>query len=66
MGLNVKKLLDDPPADLLNQARIREKWIDARYLEPEKGKQVLDLNAIMQLGQIFDGPFGFAYAARFN
>ena len=65
-GLNLRKLLDDPPADLLNQDRIRDKGIDAKYLEPEKGKRVLDLGAVIAVVRLFDGPFGFAYAARFN
>jgi hypothetical protein len=61
-GLNLKKLLDDPPADRMNL-----KWVpDARYLEQEKGKQVLDWRAMDAMGQLFDGPFGFAYAARLN
>ena len=65
-GLNVKKLLEDPPADLLNQERIDKKGIDAKYLEAEKGRQVFDLDAVMAVFQPFDGPFGFAYAARLN
>ena len=65
-GLNVKKLLDDPPADLLNQRRIREKGIDAKYLEAENEKQVFDVSAVLAVLRLLDGPFGFAYAARFN
>jgi hypothetical protein len=65
-GLNVKKLLDDPPADLLNLDRIMGNGIDAKYLEPEKGKPVLDLNVLMAVSRLFDGPFGIAYAARLN
>jgi hypothetical protein len=65
-GLNVKKLLDDPPGDLLNLARIREKGIDGKYLEPEKDRKVLDMNALGVVTEIFTGPFGFAYAARLN
>ncbi|MBP3954748.1 hypothetical protein J8F10_05550 [Gemmata sp. G18] len=66
MGLNLKTLLDDPPPDLLNEKRIREKGLEAKYLEPEKDKKALDLNAILNAARLFDGPFGFAYAARFN
>jgi hypothetical protein len=65
-GLNLKKLLDDPPADLFNLGRITEKGIDAKYLEPEKGKKVFDLQAVVAVFQLFDGPFGFAYAIRLN
>jgi hypothetical protein len=65
-GLNVKKLLDDPTGDLLSVARIMEKGIDGKYLEPETGRKVLDLSALTGLTWAFDGPFGFAYAARLN
>ena len=65
-GLNLKKLLDDPPADLLNVTRIQEKGIDAKYLEAEKGKKSFDPDAVLQVIRVFDGPFGFAYAARLN
>ncbi|MDY3558463.1 hypothetical protein R5W23_005580 [Gemmata sp. JC673] len=65
-GLNVKALLDDPPADLLNEKRLRSKGIDAKYLEPEKGKKLLDLSTLGAIPQLFNGPFGFAYAARLN
>ena len=65
-GLNVKKLLDDPPADLFNDSRIRKKGIDAKYLEAERGKKLFDLQAVFAVFQLFDGPFGFAYAARLN
>jgi hypothetical protein len=65
-GLNLKKVLDDPPMDLLNGERIREKGIDSKYLEAEKGKPLFDANAVMAAFRLFDGPFGFAYAARLN
>ncbi|MDY3553651.1 hypothetical protein R5W24_002755 [Gemmata sp. JC717] len=65
-GLNVKTVLDDPPVDLLNEDRIQAKGIDAKYLEPEKGKKLLDLSALVPIHQLFNGPFGFAYAARLN
>lgn len=65
-GLNLKKLLDDPPADLFNMARIQAKGIDAKYLEAEKGKQMFELEAVIAVIQLFDGPFGLAYAARLN
>ena len=65
-GLNVKKVLDDPPADLLNIERIMKEGIDAKYLEPEKKKAVLDLDMVINAARIFDGPFAISYAARFN
>jgi hypothetical protein len=66
MGLNLKKLLDDPPADLFNMDRIQAKGIDAKYLESVKGRKTIDFEAVWTVIQMFDGPFGFAYAARFN
>ena len=65
-GLNMKKLLDDPPADLLNHKRISQEGIDAKYLEAEQGKQMFDLGAVLAVIRLFEGPFGFAYAARLN
>jgi hypothetical protein len=65
-GLNLKKLLDDPPADLFNVERIRKNSINAKYLEAEKGKTVFNMDAVWAVIQLFDGPFGFAYAARLN
>jgi hypothetical protein len=65
-GLNLKKLLDDPPADLFNWDRLQKKGIDAKYLEAEKRKPLFGLEALLAVFQQFDGPFGFAYAARLN
>lgn len=65
-GLNLKNLLDDPVPDLFNAERLRDKGIDAKYLEEEKGKKLLDIGAVFGVIQLFDGPFGFAYAARLN
>ncbi len=65
-GLNLKKLLDNPPADLFNPERIRKRGIDAKYLEASKGKKVFDLRAVQAVLNLFNGPFGFAYAARLN
>ncbi len=65
-GLNLKKLLDNPPVDLLNWERIQKKGIDAKYLEAEEGKQMFSVEAVAAVLQLFDGPFGFAYAARLN
>ncbi len=65
-GLNVKKLLDDPPIDLFNFDRVRSEGIAARYLEADTEKPPFNFGAIWAVIQVFDGPFGFAYAARFN
>lgn len=65
-GLNLKKLLDDPPADLLNFNRLTKDGIAAKYLEVEKGKPILDLDMLARFARLFEGPFGFAYAVRFN
>lgn len=65
-GLNLKAVLDDPPADLFNFNRLQEKGIAARHLEDEKGKKAFDINAVVVVFQLFNGPFGFAYAMRLN
>jgi hypothetical protein len=65
-GLDLRKLLDDPPTDLFNYRRIQEKGIDGKYLQAENGKQVLSMNAVLAAIRLFDSPFGFAYAARLN
>ncbi|QDT60689.1 hypothetical protein SV7mr_32150 [Stieleria bergensis] len=65
LGLNVKKLLDDPPLDFLNSERLNRKGIDAKYLEPEKGK-VVNVMALLRVSQFFGGPFGFLSAVRMN
>jgi len=65
-GLNVKHLLDDPRSDLFNWERIKAEGIDAKYLEAQEGKHVFNVNAIFNVLRLFNGPFGFAYAARFN
>ena len=65
-GLNLKRLLDDPPADLLSQKRLRAEGIDAKFLEADKGKKTFDVQAVFAVFQLLNGPFGFAYAARFN
>ena len=67
-GLNLKKVLDDPPVDLFNFTRLREKGIGEKFLEiaKDKVKGGIGSETIMQTLQIFDGPFGFIYAAWFN
>ena len=65
-GLNLRRLLDDPPADLLNLDRVRDKGIDAKYLVAEKGDKLFDLQAVLAAFNLINGPFGFAFAARLN
>jgi hypothetical protein len=65
-GLNMRKLLDNPPADLLNWKRIQEKGVDAKYLEPEQDKKLVNINVLFESIWMFNGPLGFAHAARLN
>jgi hypothetical protein len=65
-GLNLKSLFDDPPLDIFNQVRLGKQGIDQKYLEPEKGRQLLEFDALVSVFQLFSGPFGFARAARLN
>lgn len=65
-GLNLKRLLDDPPLDLMNAKRMRERGIDAKYLEDEKSRKVIDIAKLFLAIQLFDGPVGFGRAARMN
>lgn len=61
-GLNLKNLLDDPPADLsFDYERIKAEGIDAKYLEAERGKPVFDVMAFLALNQRNAALFGFAY-----
>ncbi len=66
LGLNFKKLLDNPPVDMFNQVRLREDGIAAKYLESEADGKVMNLAAIIGAFQFFNGPFGFHRAARMN
>ena len=66
LGLNIKEVLNDPPADLLNIDRIIADGIDAKYLEAEKDRQIIGFREITDILRLFDGPLGFAYAARLN
>ncbi len=67
-GLNLKKVLDDPPVDLFNFTRLREKGIGQKFLEiaKDKVKDGIGLETILQTLRVFDGPFDFIYAAWFN
>lgn len=66
LGLNVQKVLDDPPHDLLNLKRIQEQGIDKKYLENAKDKPRFDVGVLFQALQLFEGPFGWARAIRLN
>lgn len=65
-GLNLKRVFDDPPRDIFNMERIKKDGIDPKYSEPQAGKPALDINALIQVGRLYNGPFGFARAARMN
>lgn len=61
-GLNMKTLLDDPPASV-NLSRLLEKGIDAKYLQ--KG-ELADMNKLIAVSQLFaPGSMGM-YMAYFN
>ena len=61
-GLDVKALLDDPPARFDTDA-IMARGPAAKYLA--NGPSA-DLNALFRVAQVFDGPLAVAYAAWFN
>jgi hypothetical protein len=65
-GLNLRKVLDNPPKDLFNISRIQSEGIDPKYIELNSNKPRFDLAAIFAVIRLFDGPFGFAQAARMN
>ncbi|MHC4406107.1 MAG: hypothetical protein ACYTG0_41245, partial [Planctomycetota bacterium] len=64
-GLNLKTLLDDPPASLSGN-KLREDGIDAKYLEAEGTEKVFDLVGLSAVWRLFDGPLRVAYMAWFN
>ena len=66
LGLNIRKVLDDPPADLLNISRIQNQGIEAKYLEAEKGRLLFDVEAVAAVLNLFGGPLGFARVLRLN
>ncbi len=61
-GLNVKTLLDDPPASI-EIAKLQAKGVDAKYLE--KGESA-DLNKLVAVLRLFDGNAMGMYMAYFN
>ena len=62
VGINMKKLLEDPPADFdLN--KIIERGPDEKYLE--KG-EFIDIFVLFRAFQMFDNPSAMGYMAWFN
>jgi len=64
-GLNFRKLFDSPPADF-NFDRVQANGINPIYLEDQKSKPELNLNAFMQMAFLFNDPSGFAHGFRLN
>ena len=64
-GFNVAKFLDDPPRNL-NYERIVAEGIEPKYLEPEEGRELVDVMALVRIGMAFSGPFGPLQALRLN
>lgn len=62
LGLNLRKVLDDPPAGFSNTLN----WIDEKYYEAAKDKKTFEVITVIGLIPLFQGPLGFAYAARLN
>jgi hypothetical protein len=60
--LNLKKVLDDPPA-VLDVVKVMNKGIDAAYLE--KGPAA-NMDVLFNAARVFDGPMGGLYMAYFN
>jgi phage FluMu protein Com len=70
-GLNLKRLFDDPPVDLLSwQGFWNRETIDEKYLETQDGRKTLDLRTLISmrrdLTRLFEGPFAFGGAATQN
>lgn len=61
-GLNLKTLLDDPPA-AFDFAKVQRAGIDAKYLE--RGT-AMDLGVVLGMVQLFDGSPAGMYMAYFN
>lgn len=66
LALNLRKLLDNPPADFLTFSQIVSEWTDERYFESTQNKKKFDARNLFVLIQALQQPFGFAYAARLN
>jgi hypothetical protein len=61
-GLNLKTVLDDPPASL-DLAKLQMKGVDAKYLE---NGTMTDLNKLIEATRLFDGGSMGMYMAYFN
>jgi hypothetical protein len=61
-GLNLKTLLEDPPAQFDTNAIVRN-GPAGKYLDDGK---MMDLNALVAVFRLFDGPTAVAYAVWFN
>lgn len=66
LGVNVAKVLDNPPADLFHWQRIQEEGIAPEFLEDEENKNHFDLTIFLRVAGAFNGPFGFFSAMRMN
>lgn len=66
MGLNLAKLLDNPPRDLLNLKRLSTEGVSDAFLESETDREVMNVAVIFRVSQVFSGPFGVFQAARLN
>lgn len=62
-GLNVRKLLDDPPAKF-DFAEIQTRGINGKYLD--KRGEDFNLDALMRVARFIDNPLGLSYMAWFN
>ena len=65
MGFNVANFLDDAPPNLDYQ-RILADGINEKYLEPEEGREVVDVMVLWRVGSLFSGQFGVFSAIRMN
>jgi hypothetical protein len=65
-GLNLRKVLDNPPKDLLNFSRIQSDGFDPQFIETNSDKPKFDTSAIFTVIRLFSGPFGIVQAARMN
>jgi hypothetical protein len=62
-GLNVKKLLDDPP-QVLSLQKLMSTGIDPKYLEDKTGRKTVDSQSFQRAFEMFNGLFN--YMAWFN
>ena len=65
-GLNLAKVLDDPPSDLLNVDRLQEKGISSLYLKAEENQKLFDFTVMEDVASLFNGPVGFFSVIRMN